>query len=191
MSDVNLGALFARTNRLSEAETELRKGGEIGERLLATGDLPPDVQHAIAANWGNLGGVHMLQNRFDDSAADYQKELPIRERLSTDHPTIRDYRLQLGSAYVNLGELDVRQKHFDTGAPWLDKAIVVLDGVVTREPQYQVARYYLSYAWSWKARALEGLSKFKDAVVAWQSAITFDDRHDPELQAGLAAARRR
>jgi eukaryotic-like serine/threonine-protein kinase len=190
MSDVNLGALYARANRLSDAEAELMRATSLGEKLVADAPAVPDYQHALAASWGNLAGVHMLQERFDLSAADYARELPTRERLASEHPTVLDYRLQLGSSYTNLGELAVRQKKYGDALPWLEKSIDTLQWVVTREPRHQIGRYYLSYTWSWKARALEGLARWRDAIPAWQAAIDFDDRNDQELRAGLADARR-
>ena len=190
MSAVNLGALYARANHLPEAEAELTKATTLGEQLVAEAPTVPDYQHALAASWGNLAGVHMLQERFDQSAADYARELPTRERLAAEHPTVLDYRLQLGSSYTNFGELAVRQKKCSDALPWLDKSIDTLQWVVTREPRHQVGRYYLSYTWSWKARALEGLGRWRDAAAAWQSAIDFDDRNDQDLRAGLSNAKR-
>ncbi|MEZ5318308.1 MAG: hypothetical protein R2752_12985, partial [Vicinamibacterales bacterium] len=66
-----------------------------------------------------------------------------------------------------------------------------LDWVLTREPQHRIGRYFASYTWAWKARALDGLSRSHDAVAAWRQAIALDDRHDAELQAGLAASQKR
>jgi hypothetical protein len=50
-------------------------------------------------------------------------------------------------------------------------------------------RYYVSYTWSWKARALNGLRRWPEAAAAWQNAIDFDDNKDPELRKGLQASR--
>ncbi len=190
MSDVNLGALYARSNRLSDAAVELTKAVELGGRTVADEPNDPNLQHALAASWGNLAGVHMLQERYDDSRADYLREQPIRERLAAEHPTLVDYRLQLGSLYTNLGELETRQKRFADGLPWFDKAIDALQWILTREPSHQTGRYYLSYTWGWKARALEGANRWADAAAAWQHAIDFDDRNDPDLRAGLDNAKK-
>lgn len=191
MSDVNLGAFYARLNRLSEAEPVLAEAVAIGQGLAQAAPSNPDYQHALSASLGNLAGVHMLQRRYAECAVEYRNELAIREQLVNDHPTVLDYHLQLGSSYTNLGELEARQGHWTAALPWFDRAIDAIGWVLTREPQHQVGRYFASYTWSWKARALDGLRRFGDATSAWQQAIALDDQQDPGLRDGLAASRKR
>jgi serine/threonine protein kinase len=185
---VNLSALYARTGRLTEAAQALTQAAPLSAKLSKRWPHVADYENAAAAVWDNFGGVDMLLGRFDRSADDYRREMAVREQLVADHPSVLEYRLLLGAAYTNLGELQVRQTQFAVGLPSLDHAIGVFDWVLTREPRHTVGRFDASYTWGWKARALEGLGRRRDAVTAWQQAIAFDDNNDPALKKALAAA---
>ena len=188
--DVNLSALYARSGRLAQAAKPLADAVPLAATLTTRWPHVAEYDNAAAAVWDNLGGIDMLLKRFDRSAEDYRREMAIREQLVADHPSVLDYRLFLGSAYTNLGELQVRQKQFAAGLPSLDRAIDIFDWVLAREPRHTVGRFNASYTWSWKARALDGLHRWKEAVAAWQQAIALDDAKDAQLTAGLAESRR-
>jgi tetratricopeptide (TPR) repeat protein len=187
---VNLSALYARSGRLAQAAKPLADAVPLAATLTTRWPHVAEYDNAAAAVWDNLGGIDMLLKRFDRSAEDYRREMAIREQLVADHPSVLDYRLFLGSAYTNLGELQVRQKQFAAGLPSLDRAIDIFDWVLAREPRHTVGRFNASYTWSWKARALDGLHRWKEAVAAWQQAIALDDAKDAQLTAGLAESRR-
>jgi tetratricopeptide (TPR) repeat protein len=188
---VNLGALYARSGRLAEAETELKKAEPLAKDNVAAAASEPDYQHALAAVYSNLAGVEMLLGRFDESLAAYNQELPTRERLVTDHPNVLEYRLMLGSTYTNLGELEIRQRHPAVALPWLTRAIATFDWVLARAPKHSTSRFYQSYTLAYQAQAFAALQRYPEAVAAWQRAISFDDRNDPELRKGLEAAKAR
>jgi serine/threonine protein kinase len=188
-SDVNLGALYARWGRLADARRTLSEAVPLSQTLTTRWKHVAQYDNAAAGVWGNLGGVDMLLKEFARSADDYRHEMETRERLVTDHPNVLEYRLFLGSAYTNLGELQVRQGQFAAGLPSLDRALTVFDWALDREPHHSVGRYYASYTWGWKARALDGLHRRREAADAWGRAIALDDNNDPELRKGLEADR--
>jgi serine/threonine protein kinase len=185
---VNLSALYARSNRLTDASHALAAAAPLSVTLTTRWPHVAEYDNAAAAVWDNSGGIDMLLNHFDRAADDYRREMAIREQLVADHPSVLEYRLLLGAAYTNLGELQVRQRQFAAGLPPLEHAIDVFNWVLTREPRHAVGRFDASYTWGWKARAFEGLHRWHDAVTAWEQAVAFDDNHDPALKKALASA---
>ncbi|MDO8632191.1 MAG: tetratricopeptide repeat protein, partial [Phycisphaerales bacterium] len=186
ISDVNLGTLYATTNRPAEAEPFLREAIALGQALVDKYPQSVLYQNALAASLNNLGGVYTLLG--DNVAAEeiHLKSLAIREKMAAEHPAVPEYALRLASSYTNLGELDTRESRAETALDWLDKSIPILEGVLQKEPRDTTARYYLSYTLSWRAKALESLTRFDEAIAAWDKAIKFDDRNDESLRTGRA-----
>jgi serine/threonine protein kinase len=185
---VNVSALYARSGRLDDAAKRLAEAIPLSSSLTSRWPGVAEYDNAAAAVWDNVGGIEMLLGHFDKSADAYREEMTRREKLVADHPNVLDYRLFLASAYTNLGELQVRQKQFAAGLPPLDRAIGIFDQVLAQEPRHTVGRFDASYTWSWKARALDGLHRWREAEASWQRAITLDDTNDAALRKGLAAA---
>ena len=144
--------------------------------------------NGLGASLNNLAGVYVLLGRPDEAEATYRRSVPIREQLASEHPAMLGYVCELGSAYCNLGELDTREGRPVEAVPWLDKAINVLEEALRREPRHATARFYLSYTRSWKARALGLQGAWQAALQEWERAIDLDDRKDPGLRGGRAAA---
>ncbi len=182
-SAINVGALLARTGRPKEAEPLLDRAVSLSDELVR--EFPEDDQYANgrAAAYGNLAGVYMLTDRLDEAGAAYRQELTSRERLARTHPTILEYRLMHASTLTNLGELETRAGRPAAALPWYASSIGLLEALLQDEPRHATGRFYLSYTWSWQARALEALGRRAEALAAWDRAIGYDDRKDPALQA--------
>jgi tetratricopeptide (TPR) repeat protein len=189
-SGVNLSSLYARQGRLDEAKHVLQETTPHGETLVIDQPRNAEFRHALAAAFGNLGGIEMLLEDLGASAAAYQREIELREPLVLDHPAVLDYRLKLASTYTNLGELAVREERFADALPWFGKGIETLEWVLERESRHATARYFMSYTYSWNARALDSLSRFNEAAQQWEEAIRYDDRDDPALIKGRDRSRK-
>jgi non-specific serine/threonine protein kinase/serine/threonine-protein kinase len=181
-SGINLSSLYARQGRLSEAKQVLQQTTPHGETLMIAQPRNAEFRHSLAAAFGNLGGVEMLLEDLGASAEAYEREIQLREPLVLDHPAVLDYRLKLASTYTNLGELAVREERYDDSLPWFDKAIETLEWVLERESRHATARYFLSYTYSWNARAFDAMGRYQEATAQWEEAIRYDDRDDPELR---------
>ncbi len=186
----NLGMLYAMTGKAAEAERLFRKGKELIVELRPERPDDPVVRSAAAASHGNLAGALVLLGRFEEAAAEYASELGTREALAREHPRVLDYQLQLASAYTNLGELDVRVGKPAEAVPRLDRSIATLEALLAVEPAHEVGRFYLSYTFGWRARALGALGRKTEALADWDRAIALDDRGDPSLAKEREAASR-
>ena len=184
----NLGTLYAGTGRPADAEALFRKALRRIEPIAAERKDDPIVTNAAAASGDNLAGALVLLGRLDEARPIYLEELERRRELARTHPRVLEYALFLGSTYTNLGELETRAGRPAEALPWLDKGVETLDALLAVEPKHAVGRYYLSYTHGWRGRTLTGLGRRADAVRAWDAAIAFDDRGDPELKRERAKA---
>lgn len=187
----NLANLFATTGRAAEAVPYLEKAVVQSEDLVRDHPGVPDYLNALGASHDNLAGAYVLTGDLERARSSYRRSLSIREDLVRTHPVVLEYRLFLGSTYCNLGELNVRAGKPESSLPWFAQAIDTLRAVLAKEPRHATGRYYLSYTYSWRARALEKLDRYREAVHDWDEAIALDDRNDPSLRKARDAARAR
>ncbi len=187
-SNSNLVEEFGKTGRFQQAEPYALAAVAIGEELLRKHPNEADYEYVLGSSYNNLAGVYELEKRLDLTADYYRKSLSLRETLAREHPAVADYNLTLEGSYINLGEMAERTGKSAEAIDWLDKGVATLKGSFGQEPRQASARYYTSYAESWRAQALEKLGRKTEAVAAWDLAIQFDDHGDPDLLVGRASA---
>ncbi|MCO6436603.1 MAG: protein kinase [Phycisphaerae bacterium] len=188
VSDVNIGKLYSMTNQPELAEPYLNEAVSLGQALV---DAHPGValyQNALSASLNNLGGVYTLLGDNVKAEATHRRALALREELAAGHPAVLEYSIDIAGSYTNLGEIAVREGQGAGAMEWLDKAVSRLAAVLEKEPREATARYYMSYTQSWRAKALQLLGRFDDAVEAWDKAIEYDDQNDASLREGRGAA---
>jgi tetratricopeptide (TPR) repeat protein len=110
------------------------------------------------------------------------------EILSSEHPAIVEYSISLAGSYINLGELAERSDDPATALNWLKKGENVLLGVLASQPRESKARYFMSYDYSWQARAYDSERDNNQTAQSWERAIQYDDHNDPTLRVGRALA---
>ena len=187
-SNSNLVSQFAGTGRFEKAKPYALAAVAIGEKLLQ--DHPNDANYAynLGTGYNNLAGVFELEGRLDETEKYYLKSLEIRQKVAREHPAILNYNLTLAGSYINLGELSQRMGRPERALDLLDKGVETLNGVLAGSPKEANARYYRSYAESWRAQVLTSLGRKSDAVAAFGLAIQFDDHGNQELRIGRARA---
>ncbi len=187
-SNSNLGEHFGRTGRFQKAEPYALAAVSIGEKLLREHPNDAGSEYVLGTGYNNLAGVYELEGRLDLTEEYYKKSLDLREKLAREHPALVDYALTLAGSYINLGELAERTGKSARALEMLDKGVETLKGSFGQEPHQAAARYYVSYAESWRAQALESLNRKTEAVAAWDLAIQFDDHKTVDLRVGRASA---
>jgi len=190
-SAINLSALYGRTGQLEAGRDTARLGVGEGEALLPRQPDNPETRISLSAAYENLGGIEMLLEDYDASAAAYDRSRELKAALVMDHPAVLDFRLKLAGTYTNLGELASRQAQHEDALPWYDQSTEMLRWILGRSPDMALARYYLSYTCSWRARALGALERHDQAVDAWECAVHNDPTGDGSLVEALDAARKR
>ena len=188
-SAVNLTSFFARQGKLERAREYGRIAAAYAEPPVAAHPRRADYRVGLAAAYENLGGIEMLLENYGASQAAYERSLAAKEALVMDHPSVVDYRMKLAGTLTNLGELNTRTAEYDQALPWYQRSIETLDWVLERTPESARARLFKSYTCNWQAQTLGHLGRHADAVDAWECAIAFDDRGDPQLEPALQAAR--
>jgi len=108
--------------------------------------------------------------------------------LAREHPALVDYSVFLSGSYINLGELAEGDAKPKEALEWLGKGEQTLLGVLEKEKKQATARFYLSYDYSWQARAYEDLGQQEEASKRWGLAIEYDDHNDPQLKLSRAMA---
>jgi tetratricopeptide (TPR) repeat protein len=188
MTDLNMVGTLADSNRVARALPFAQESVAVGESLYARHPGDPDILYRLASSYNNLGGLYTLLGRNGEAEKAQLRGMQLGETLAAQHPAIVNYSVSLAGSYVNLGELAQRHGNPAAALSWLQKGEKVLLGVLIREPHQSTARYFLSYDYSWQARAYDSQQDRKAAVQAWQHAIQYDDHNDPTLRAGKAMA---
>jgi len=188
VADVNMVSELGALGRMKEALPYAEQAAEIGKRIYAAHPEDPDAAMRLGVALNNLGGVYRMLSREDESKKAHRSALEVREKLTREHPTVLDYSINLSGSYINLGELAENDAHPQEALEWLGKGEQTLQGVLEKEPKEVTARYYLSYDYSWEARAYEDLGKQDEASKRWALAIEYDEHNDPQLKLGRAMA---
>jgi serine/threonine protein kinase/tetratricopeptide (TPR) repeat protein len=188
MTDLNLTGSLAETNQVRSALPFAQESVAIGDALHARHPGDPDILYRLSSSYNNLGGIYTLLGRNDEAEKAQLRGMQLGETLAAQHPAIVEYSISLAGSYINLGEL--AQRHGDSPAAlkWLRKGENVLLGVLAGEPKQSRARYFLSYDYSWQARAYSSQGHPGEAAESWKSAIRYDDHNDPTLRVGRALA---
>jgi tetratricopeptide (TPR) repeat protein len=187
-ADVNMVSAYAAIGKIKEALPYAEQSVQIGEKIYAMHPEDPDTGNRLGVGYNNLGGVYRLLGKIPESKKAHEQALEVREKLSREHPAVLDYRIYLSGSYINLGELAEGDAKPKEALDWLSKAEQTLLGVLEKERKQATARYYLSYDYSWQARAYEDLGEREEASKRWGLAIEYDDHNDPQLKLSRAMA---
>ncbi|HMI50953.1 MAG TPA: protein kinase [Candidatus Saccharimonadales bacterium] len=187
-ADVNLVSFYGAMGKIKEALPYAEQAVVLGERMYAAHPEDPDTGNRLGVGYNNLGGVYRLLDRIADSKQAHLRSLEIREKLAREHPALVDYTVFLSGSYINLGELAEGDAKPKEALEWLGKGEQTLLGVLEKEKKQATARFYLSYDYSWQARAYEDLGQQDEASKRWTLAIDYDDHHDPQLKLSRAMA---
>lgn len=188
LTDVNMVATLAAAGQVARAVPFALDSVHVGESLLAHHPNDPDVISHLASGYENLGGIYTLLGQNSKALKAHYRSMQLYTRLSAEHPAIPAYSIELSGTYINLGELEQRQGNSPKAIQWLKKAGSVLRGVLSANPHQSKARYFLSYDYSWQARAYENEHHQALANQAWKQFLRYDDHDDPTLRAGKAMA---
>jgi eukaryotic-like serine/threonine-protein kinase len=188
VADVNLVSVYGAIGKTKEALPFAEQAAQIGEKIYAAHPEDPDTGNRLGVAYNNLGGVYRMLDRTPESKRAHERALAVREKVAREHPTVLDYSIYLSGSYINLGELAEGDANPKEAIDWLGKGEQTLLGVLEKEPKQATARFYLSYDYSWQARAYEDLGEREEASKRWGLAIAYDDHNDPSLKLSRAMA---
>jgi serine/threonine-protein kinase len=170
----NLGNLLADLGKWPAAEAEYRRALALRGQLAADFPTIPEYRRDLAKSHNSLGVLLSDLGKRSEAEAEYRRALALCEQLVADFPTVPAYTVELGGSYCNFGKL-VR----DRGEPaasldWYAKACAALRPVLDKEPRLVTARFFLRNAHGGRARALDRLGRYAEAVPDWEQALALN-----------------
>ena len=165
------GELLAAKGNPILAEQQLKQALSIQENITSTSRNLPEYQDQLSDINFSLGALLDEQQRWEEAEIYYKKSILILEALSSEFPLVPSYQVSLGASYCNCGLAAINGGNPGGSLIWLEKAIRTLT-VVYQKDQAQVnAQAFLRNSHLNRARALDLLMKYSDAIKDWDLAI--------------------
>jgi tetratricopeptide (TPR) repeat protein len=150
-------------------------------------------QHELARTHNNLGHLFDLQDKLQESLAEFQRAQAVRQPLVTENPDVPEYLSEMARTYVNIGSIQRQLKNHDAALKSVEMAFPLLDAARKRDPDAIVARKILGSGHKERARILERLHRYRQAVADWDQAIRLAtdpaDRSSSRVERAVALAR--
>jgi tetratricopeptide (TPR) repeat protein len=170
----NLGILLTDLGRRDEAGVYLRRSVDLGERLVA--EIPHDFfRRDLAVRQTRLGSWLADLGRWDEAEAEHRKALAILDDLAVRSPEMPVYRIDQAGSRVALGHQLRDRAHPDEALRGYREAIEAVKPILAKEDRYVPARDVVRNAYSGRARALDRLGRYAEAVQDWEQAVDLDD----------------
>ncbi len=162
-----LATLLAIQKQGSQAAQEYDKALELFTQLAR--DFPDVAEFRqqtgnIHDNLGQLLGAHGDAEKADKH---FRAALDIRQELADAFPAEARYQVDLGGACCNYGNLVHGCGKPAESLVWFDKAIRILNKVLEHDDRNDTARRFLRNSHWNRARALDEMKKYAEAVKEW------------------------
>ncbi len=161
----SLGSFYQSHRRHEEAIQSFRKALAIEEKLVKEHPSVMGYWSDLANNYYGLGATYYALGDRRAGRDSHKKGLEIRKRLAEEHRTVTQFAVDLGSTYRALGN---QSGNNPERVKWYSEAIATLEDVLKREPNDGRAQNQLARAYSGRARALNGLDKYAEALQDWK-----------------------
>jgi serine/threonine protein kinase/tetratricopeptide (TPR) repeat protein len=176
MTHHNLGALLYDQSKPGQAEAAYRAALTIQEKLAADYPNVPEYRQELANSHNGLGNLLLYGLRQQNLAETaYRAALAIRKKLASDFPDVPAYAVVLGGSYCNLGNLLSETNRFGDALEWYQTAIQALGEVLGKDTLLVTAKEFLRNAHWGRARALDKLERYAEAIDDWNRAIQLDE----------------
>jgi serine/threonine-protein kinase len=183
-----MGELHLARGEVQQAKTADERALAIAEKLVQGHPATINYRSDLARCCCAMGTILQGEGRTRQAREAQQKALGIRQRLVEEHPGVTQLGVDLAASYLALG----RQSETPAAqVDWLSKAVQTLQGVRAREPHDHEARGELVAACEARARALNRLGRYREALTDWQEAeqVAGPDRPTVRLGMGETLAR--
>jgi tetratricopeptide (TPR) repeat protein len=129
------------------------------------------ASYVLATFFANRGLHYQIRGLWDKAEQDFLEAARIVEHLTAAHAGVADYPIALGEFYGDLGELLLTTGKAQAALDWYGKAIAQLQPILKQAPKDSRANYQLIRMHEGTARSLARLSKYAEALQAWERAI--------------------
>jgi serine/threonine protein kinase/tetratricopeptide (TPR) repeat protein len=180
-SQNNLGALLVGLGKRREAEAAIRQALAIREQLAGEFPLAPQHRHDLASSHNNLGALLADQGKYAEAEPACRQALAIREKLAADYPAMPQYRRELGASQANFANLKQSNHQPDEALQWYARSIDTLENVLRQLKVDTTAQQFLRNAHVGRARMLEDLQRYAEALKDWDRALELAPEPDRPL----------
>jgi tetratricopeptide (TPR) repeat protein len=186
----DLGILYwERYKDADRAEACYLEAAALREGLARATPADSQVREDLAWTWDNLSDALQATGQQGKAAAAFDKARALREQLAREHPAVQKYAYSLAVNCRTMGTRLLGANKPAEALAWFQRAIAGLQPIVEREPKARESRNALLFAHWERARALDDLGRYSEALADWGRALSLDaGDHRHPVSAGRATA---
>jgi tetratricopeptide (TPR) repeat protein len=174
----------------SEASLQYQRGLTIRESLCQDVPSVPKLRIELARAYMSVGLRLRRRGQVAEARGRFEQAFAIQEELIADFPTTAHYRIDLARRCFSMGYLLYKDKDYNQSHTIYQRAIDNLQQVKKQEPDNEDARLYLPYCHAGRAKSLDRLERYADAVNDWTLAIELSPPNEQkEFRARRATSR--
>ena len=181
MSHLNLGLVFDRLGKQTEALRHTEQAWELCAKLVAEFPNVRDYRAELASCHLNLGNLLNDRGKRVEAQAHHEQALAITAKLVVEFPTVPEYRHTLGGSHNSMGVLLVDLMKYTEAQMHFEQALALHAKLATEfpsEPEYQV--YLANHHHNLGNLLFEKLGNYTEAQPHYEQAL--------KLRAKLAGA---
>jgi serine/threonine protein kinase/tetratricopeptide (TPR) repeat protein len=182
-----------RLNRRAEAVEARRTAVALWEKLVEDSPAESKYRQNLAIGYANLGvGLRNL-GKWSEAEDAHRAEMPHWENLIKDFPDVPDHQINRAGCCCNLGNAIRDGGKLEESLDWYAKALAFVEPfAVEKKPWSAWARLVKHHAHWGRAKVLDQLSRYAEAVADWDKTVELTDPNQrPLMQASRALARLR
>lgn len=166
------GYTFKSVGKRSEALAAFQQSVRVRKELAESHSTSAEEQNEMAKSLNNIGALLSERGEQPQAREAYRQSIPIRESLVSNHPHVSEYTTRLAGSYINLGSMLPRTQPKEA-IELVNKAESILQNILEEEPGNVTAARFLTNGRVCRARALESLARYGEAVEDWRKVLDY------------------
>ncbi|HLW68858.1 MAG TPA: tetratricopeptide repeat protein, partial [Gemmataceae bacterium] len=144
----------------------------------------------LALTHGQLGALFAECGKPDEARQEYLQGIKLGEQFAESTNSTPDLKVTLGGSYCNYGNFIRDRGNPENSLEWYGKAIKTLTALCERDSNIGNVKQFLRNSHWNRAKALDLLERYADAVPDWTRALDLSPPADqPGMRAGRAKSR--
>jgi serine/threonine protein kinase len=180
----NLGGVHIARGNHAAAEASLKQALLARERLAREFPHEPEHRVYLANTHANIGMNQLRQHKLPEAEASFRTATTIRTQLVTEFPGRPIYQQDLAKQHIQVGENLIRANRPGSALVAFDRALAAVAVAPPQERWPEIFAGLRLEATTGRARALERLKRYAEALKDWDRAIELSPTPDrPRLRA--------